>query len=271
MSYVLNQYNHLREEDNKNIFLTLVTSGEAKRKKAKSDSETIGAGGVAFQDECVQIPGGLLKDTIYYFHGRIKRMSSVQIFDIKLVNYDDNNSNEQYIKTVAIIGGAETEWVNVDCIFTPAANFDTIVFELRRTREDFSDVQPRFPILIYEELSIVNNIITSQIGQGVALSKLGVQADPGLMMCINGEQIYVGRTGVYELRNGIIKATMFSVVRPVEEQPAAAGGVDIEELQQILSNMGADPVFTTSRCIFNAPKKRIIDRFTLDYMYERED
>ena len=271
MSYVLNQYNHPKEVDDKNIFLTLVTAGQAKRRKAITDSEVNGNGGISFQDECVQIPGGLIKDTNYYFHGKIKRLSSTQTFDIKLINYDDDKIKEQYIKTIDIISGANSEWVNVDFIFTPAENFDTIVFELRRTREDFSDVQPRFPIIIYEELSVINNIITSQIGQGVALVKLGVQADPGLMMCINGEQIYVGRTGIYELRNGIIKATMFSVAEPAEELPAAAGGVNIKELEQFLASIGADPVFTTSRCIFNAPKIRTIDRFTLDYMYERED
>lgn len=273
MSYTVRQYNHPESADDG--FLTLTTAGTAKRRAGVADSEVTGSGGINFKDECVQITGGLTKDVNYYFHGKIKRMSTTQTFDIKLVNYSDSKSDVQYIKTIDILSGKDSEWVSVDFIFTPAANFDTIVFELRRIREDFSETQPRFPIIIYQELSIVNNIISTHLftneTEVVELTKIGVQSHPGLMMCINGEQIYIGKTGIYELRNGVVKATMFSVVNPAVENTAAAGGVNLEEVQKLLTDMGADPNFTTSRCIFNSPKKRTIDAFTLDYMYERED
>jgi hypothetical protein len=30
------------------------------------------------------------------------------------------------------------------------------------------------------------------------LQKIGVQSEPGLLMCINGEEIHVGQSGIYE-------------------------------------------------------------------------
>jgi len=33
------------------------------------------------------------------------------------------------------------------------------------------------------------------------LTKIGVQGPPSLLMCINREQIRIGRTGIYELNN----------------------------------------------------------------------
>jgi len=35
------------------------------------------------------------------------------------------------------------------------------------------------------------------------LTKIGVQGPPSLLMSINGEQIRVGRNGIYEINNGI--------------------------------------------------------------------
>ena len=35
-----------------------------------------------------------------------------------------------------------------------------------------------------------------------ALLQIGVQGDPGLLMCINGEEIRIGRSGLYEILNG---------------------------------------------------------------------
>ena len=266
MSYILNQYNHAKGIDTKQEFLTLVTNGIAKRKSTKADSQVIGNAGLQFLDECVYIPGGLKRGVNYYFHGRIKRMKGdiPQTFDIKLVNYDDETEKEQFIKTIVIVGGeTESEWVNVDFIFTPIVDFDTILFKLYRD----SNLKDRYPIIIYEELSIINNILSKILKlENQPLIKIGIQSNPGLLMCINGQSIMIGKSGIYELRNGIIKVNTFSVVNPADETE-----IDIENLQNNLANMGANPINTTSICIFNKPKIRTINNFIFDYMYEREE
>ena len=35
------------------------------------------------------------------------------------------------------------------------------------------------------------------------LTKIGIQGPPSLLMCINREQIRIGKTGIYEINNGI--------------------------------------------------------------------
>lgn len=36
-----------------------------------------------------------------------------------------------------------------------------------------------------------------------SLSKVGIQGPPSMLMCINGEQIRLGKTGIYEINNGV--------------------------------------------------------------------
>jgi len=42
------------------------------------------------------------------------------------------------------------------------------------------------------------------------LTKIGIQGPPSLLMCINGEQIRIGKSGIYEINNDIIKITSIS-------------------------------------------------------------
>ena len=259
MSYILNQYNKARHEnidcnDTQNlIFMKLISSGEVLKKAQPLDTNIFGEGMDPFQDECIKILGGMQKNINYYFHGKIKRMKTKQSFDIKLINYDDNKSDEQYIKTIDIqpMQDGLNEWYDIEFIFTPAANFDTILFELDRIKIDFTG-ESRVPVILYQELSLINNLITSQIGE-VELLKIGAQARPGLLMCINGEEIRIGRTGIYEIKNGIINITFFSVCAAADEKEE----IDLNQID-------------TSKCIFDTQKVRTIDAFTLDYMYERE-
>lgn len=191
----------------------------------------------SIKDECIYVI--LSKSKSYYFHGQIKRTSTVQNFNIKLVKKDDA-SKSQFVKkiTVAALAGSVSEWADIEFIFTPAADFDAIVFELARTVDSVT------PIIVYQELSSIGNIL----GGDIAV-KIGVQSKPGLLMCINGQEIRIGRSGIYELRNGIVKGTQFSVVSPA-----------IDEFYPELIN--------ESVCLFSNNKYRSITPFTLDYIYE---
>lgn len=274
MGYVLNQFNQPRTEfsnassANNSIYMELLTDGVAKRRRNIGDNGVTGGTLNPFYDECVQFNGGLSAGLNYYFHAKIKRLASDQIFYIYLVNYAEISGGEevktQYLKTITIQGGATTEWVDLELLFTPLIQFDCLLFQLQRTIEDYR-TGTRYPVIIYEELSLVKNMLSSQIRQGVSLLKMGVQSHPGLMMCINGEEIHIGRTGIYEVKNGIITVDFFSVV--------TAAVPDSGGLSSLMSQLAAAPAIetsaaTNSRCIFNQPKKRSISPFTLDYMYE---
>lgn len=282
MSYKLGQYNknvHVPDDD---LFMTLITTGTVDRRSTQGDSG-VSSVGASFEDECVRI-NALSDVRNYYFHGKIKRMETDQVFYVKLVYYSPSTQEEnveQFIKTVTVSKGDLNEWVDVEFVFSPLLGFDCILFELQRSVTDYRN-EVRYPHIAYEELSIVNNIITSRIASGVKLIKIGVQSHPGLLMCINGEEIRTCRTGVYELKNGIMTVSFFSVVNGIKEAGTTMSDwianvnnqIDIivakREAGQITAEQAeAMKKAIPSACFFNSSKQqRTIDSFTLDYMYE---
>lgn len=290
MAYVLNQFNQpmVAAADTSSVsnqvYMTQLSDGTARRRTNSSDIGVSGGSLNPFYDECVQIDSLLSKGINYYFHAKIKRLNSDQTFYIYLVNYDDTSASTedvktQYLKTITVQGGNENEWVDFEILFSPLVNFDCILFQLQRTVEDYRE-NTRYPVIIYEELSRVNNAISSKIKSGVELVKIGIQSHPGLMMCLNGEEIHIGRSGVYEVRNGVINVTFFSVVFGAEEVISTLRnpqtGTSVESLEEYLDAVAAMSVepssaATNSQCIFNNSKTRAIDPFTFDYMYSEEE
>jgi hypothetical protein len=232
-------------------------------------------GASLFTNECIS-GLNLVTSNYYYLRCQVKRMTSSQIFNIKLINYDDDTKRlEQFIKQVTIRGGDREEWVSVECIFHPVISFDTIVFELQRTMQDYREMI-RYPKIDYQQLGSINNIIPSKVGTEQPLLKIGVQSRPSLVMCINGEEIHTSRSGVFEIRNGIIPIKSFSVVNAAQETTSVIDDwknevnaqieaienshMTVEEKEAAYSNI-------QSRCFFGSGKKYMIDAFTLDYMY----
>ena len=80
-------------------------------------------------------------------------------------------------------------------------------------------------------------------------------------MCINGEEIRTGRSGIYELKDGFITITLFSAIAaaedPVELDAAKKGPVSTKESNNCI-------------CLFDKNKTRVIDNFSLDYVYENK-
>lgn len=294
MGYILGQYNNPRRDEessnsiNNELFMSSFGNGTAKRRKNNSDYGVAGGSIDPFWDECIHLDNYLNNNETYYFHARIKRLMTDQVFYIYLVNYDDEGSLDivetQYLRTITVQAGLETDWVDFEMMFTPLIAFDCILFQLQRNIQDFRE-QTRFPTIIYQELSIVNNILPVIIQPAVKLVKMGVQSHPGLMMCINREEIHIGRTGSYEVRNGIIRVDFFSVVEAGIEDingknPLLINGNIVKDINEYLSYIASLPPITietdnlnhptNSICIFNTSKKRSIDPFSLDYMYEED-
>ena len=264
MAFQLGQYNkNNHAEDSR--FMTLKTDGQVRRQRAKSD-EGIGASGSIFTNECVET--SLLSNTNYYFHGKIKRMTSPQEFYIKLITYTGESTAqegpEQYIKTIVIGGGDEHDWADVEFIFSPLTNdFDAILFELVRNVDDYRQ-DTRYPVIIYEELSVINNLIT-----GYHFIKGGLQSRPGLIMCVNGEEIRISRTGLYEVRENTVPITFFSVVNSAKEDTTILE--DTIAAKNAAWDAATDKSTVGSACLFDRSKSRVIDNFILDYIHEVQD
>lgn len=222
MAYILGQYQNFFNDDEDSKFMKIIGSGWTPiRIKRKKDFQVTAAGGDAndFEDEAIY-GGGLNSENNYYFHGKIQRMLDIeQTFDIKLVYAErDENKDEQFIKTIVVAAGQTSEWVDVEFIFNPLKNFNCILFELQRTQYDYI-TQDRSPKIAYQELSIIQNVLPNNIlpDNQSTLIKLGIQSRPGLMMCINGEEIRACRTGIYEFKNGLITINFFSVVNAIKD------------------------------------------------------
>ena len=278
MAYVLGQYNKNKTVPDDNIFMTLIEVGTNKRRKASSDSGVSGSSN-PFVDECCYVSTGFSASRNYYFHGKIKRMLTAQTIYIKLVNYEEDTQVgevEQYIKTINVAAGDIHEWVDIEFTFTPLIVFDTILFELQREIYDYKE-EVRYPIIAYQELSQIENLISARIGVGQELIKIGVQSHPGLMMCINGEEIHTPRSGIYELKNGIMLVSFFSIVSPAKEVntnpndvSSLIGWMNWANAQYDAATSEADKAAINSKCFFATNKTRTIDSFTLDYMYREE-
>ena len=268
MAYILGQYNKNRDVHDDNDYMTLITNGSAERKAASSG--ILEEDDNPFVDECVKIPSTLEVFKNYYFHGKIKKLKDPQTFHIKLGNFEDGEERiEQYVKTLTIPGGANG-WVDVEFVFTPMATFDIILFDLVRTIDDYRTAT-RYPVIAYQELSQIENLITRKIkASGTSLIKIGVQSRPGLMMCINGEEIRTSRTGVYELKNGTILVTFFSITAAAQETTTEMKEW-MDQVDEELADHGSGLESVHSNCFFGTTKERTIDSFTLDYMYREEE
>ena len=282
MAYIIGQYNHNNASSDDASFITPITSGRVARKSNSSDIGVTGGSLSPFEDECIT-DLNLVNSEYYYFRGQIKRMTAPQVFVIKLVNYEGSSTDpEQFIKQITVQGGDREEWVSVELIFHPVIEFDTILFQLQRTIEDYREFA-RYPKIDYQQLGSINNIINSKIDNNISLLKIGVQSHPGLTLCVNGEEIHISRTGIYEVKNGVIPVTFFSVTNPaieVNTDPSVTTTVDgwKKDINRQIEEIENDPTLTieqkeamykaiNSKCFFDTDKTYKIDAFILDYMY----
>ena len=285
MEYFVGQYNYPGDDDAGNDFAEPIINGEPGVITTATDTNVnVTQLGFSFNNPFLDLRNAssrLIAGSHYYFHAKIKRLTSDQIFYIKLIQLNTENKIvlSQYLKTIeiekvpeeddeqGIIDNPDFYYVDVECVFTPLEPFDGILFEMYRNQSDLSYtteiggqtvVTGRIPVIGYIELSEIQNQIRNALGEVEnvdSFSKIGVQSRPGLMMCINGEEIHVSRSGIFELRDGIIKINFFSVV----------GAKQFKNDSRLIAWMKTSDNIDTS--FLNDEKNSPISRFTLDYLY----
>lgn len=115
----------------------------------------------------------------------------------------------------------EVTLVNFDMIFRPLEQFDTILIEMVRSAEDYNIQRLNGDAIEYGRivslanlnftLAELNNLVQYMNKDGV-LSRIGVWSHSGLLMAINGEEIRVGRSGLYEI--DVIDISSIGIVAP---------------------------------------------------------
>lgn len=175
--------------------------------------------GITFIDKGIDLDNALQaldsggKQKSYYIRFKIYKQTTKQFITVRLVNTEKTSDNVQTIENLEIDAGNADDYSIFELVLSPNDNhtYNQIYFELNRELIDYNTLNTdgtygRKIILTIDNLSEIYNVInflqTSIENKGV-LKQIGVQGPPGLLMSINGEAIRIGRSGLYEINNGI--------------------------------------------------------------------
>lgn len=145
----------------------------------------------------------------------LKRFSRDTKVTVKLTKSNASALDTTGVQTIThlkVPAGNTTEELNTpvicDMVITPSDNYDQIVFAIDRDGQDATGTARAWvPASTFEikSFGVISNIIEEHLdidGKN-KLKQIGVQGKPGLQLCVNGEMIRVGRTGIYEINHGI--------------------------------------------------------------------
>ena len=166
------------------------------------------------------------KQRCYYLNVRINKLwESPQKITIMLVNTSKTEDNTQILETVDVAAGYESDYSTFEIVIPPNGTYNQIKFKLERTLEDYNTVISESEDLygrqvtievnyLSEIINVIDKYLNSSIGNTGRLKQIGVQSAPGLQMCIDGEQVRVGRSGIYEINHGITIRFLGFIVQP---------------------------------------------------------
>ena len=183
---------------------------------------------VTFVDNVISLTDALkpteqdgIKKKNYYIRFRIYKKANPQTIIIKLINTNKQTDNIQNLRTIIVDAGRETEYNTYEIVIPPNNNYNQIKFELQRELEDYNKKNSdgtygricKIEVIRLDEIYNVIDYLTTIINKSTLL-QIGVQSAPGLLMCINGEEIRVGRSGLYEILNGYKVTFIGFIVEP---------------------------------------------------------
>lgn len=185
----------------------------------------------------------------------IKRENFSQKIIVELYNQSNPNDVQRITNfTVpARPDGSEIDAVLHEFIVTPRSNYDTLSFRLVRNSNDYAvkdikksqledllgnydaDTLPHGRIVRFnsEDKDSLNGLqiisLNTDILNGVKPVKLGVRGKSGTILVINGEEIRIGRSGIYELLNdGYTRVDSLGVYLPTIENGSSTEMIIID-------------------------------------------
>lgn len=170
--------------------------------------------GIIFNDISIRRNFSTVDGSIFIRFAITKRFSRDTNMTIKLARENASaldTINTQTIANITIPKGESSEEMSTPVIFdivvSPSDNYSQLIFAIDRDQYDYTETSRELiptHTFILESFGTISNIIsTLDIENTGRLKQIGIQSRPGLEMCINGEMIRVGRSGIYELNHGI--------------------------------------------------------------------
>lgn len=188
--------------------------------------------GITFIDKAIVLTGNNILQSVdktgtviksYYMQIKVfKEEESEQLLTIKLVNTDKTKDNEQTLETITIEQGKKNDFAIFEIVIPPNQSYNQIQFVLNRVLIDYNNENEdgtygrkvNMEILKLKEIYNVIDFLNPAIKNTGRLKQIGVQSAPGLLMSIDGEAVRVGRSGIYEINNGISVSFIGFIVEP---------------------------------------------------------
>lgn len=188
--------------------------------------------GITFIDKAIVLTGNNILQSVdktgtviksYYMQIKVfKEEESEQLLTIKLVNTDKTKDNEQTLETITIEQGEKNDFAIFEIVIPPNQSYNQIQFVLNRVLIDYNNENEdgtygrkvNMEILKLKEIYNVIDFLNPAIENTGRLKQIGVQSAPGLLMSIDGEAVRVGRSGIYEINNGISVSFIGFIVEP---------------------------------------------------------
>lgn len=182
-------------------YMTDVTATETTLK-------TVGFGSNSFDD--FALSGDFNARHTYYLRFRVKRKTDMNM-TITLGLYktrDGSYKNGEYQVIDAFdvsqyVENVTGDYASFEVLFTPDDSYLYLAFVLSRGSNDYLTDNPTVIDDIvwnggtYGDFAMVNNILP------VYSTKIGFQSRPGTLITVNNEPIRLGRSGMYEINNGV--------------------------------------------------------------------
>lgn len=143
----------------------------------------------------------------YYFTGTLENPNSSDIkVSVILYKGEDDLSRYQVVKKdIAVAANGE---INIELPFSPIADCSIIAFIIKRTSID--NPTPRDNVVISDGIcGITQNLLP----QDTIALRIGLQAKPNTLFIVNNEPIRLGKSGLFEINNGV-KIASVGVVAP---------------------------------------------------------
>lgn len=168
------------------------------------------------------------KSRSYFLKYKIRKQEEEQVITIKLLKSKEELDNEQFLTTITVPKGNPSEYFSFDLVISPNSTYDRIAFILHRNASDYNFEEGaetgaygrivEIEVEYYEEIiNIIDTYLNASIDNVGLLKQIGVQGPPGMLMCIEGEGIRIGRSGIYEINNGVV-ISFFGVVIHSDEE-----------------------------------------------------
>lgn len=169
--------------------------------QGRQQTSSRGGGDIVFQNYCHNLTSSTMNNiNCYYLRFSVVQKSSEQTIYLKIRNTSKTEDNEQLIEEYHIPLGTGSKTYQV--IISPNDTYNQILWELQRTPEDYSS-GGRVTEVTVENFSQLTDLLKTRYSNIEYFAKIGIQGPPSLLMSINRQQIRLGRTGVYEINNGI--------------------------------------------------------------------